>query len=211
MGTTDAASASTPDKAADDTAKPAAADTKPAADTTTKDDTTPADKGKEPGSKDGAPASKAPEKYALTLPAGGYVDAGDLVLVEGLARKHDWTNEDAQGYVNQRAAELKATNDRFVDETKADSTYGGAHFDETQQHVTRALDHFRPAGTPRGDALRGLLNKSGYGNHIEVVSLLADLGKAMAEDGTVGATVAGGGAAATKSHAELIYGDSKAT
>lgn len=167
-------------KAADTTtADTKTTDTKAAGDTT---DTTTADKGKEPGSKDGAPASKAPEKYDLTLPAGGRIDAQDLTAIETLARSQNWTNEEAQQRVNDHAAAIDAQSTQFLETTKADATYGGDKLPETLKHASAALDHFRPKGTAQGDAFRALLDKSGYGNHLAVVSLLADLGKAMAED-----------------------------
>jgi hypothetical protein len=210
MAVTDSAAAgaaSTTDGAANKDGKPAAgtqpaADGKPAGTTGTET----ADTGKEPASKDAAASqqAKAPEKYALKFPEGGHVDASDLTAIEQLARAQDWTNDEAQAFVNQRDADVKKAATQFQEETKADPVYGGAHFDETQTHVTRALDKLRPAGTPRGDAFRALLNKSGYGNHLEVVSLLADLGKQMAEDSPVGGIAGGGGD--SKDAASSLYG-----
>lgn len=190
------------------------ADDKAAADTTT-DDTTTADKGKEPGSKDGAAASKAPEKYDLTLPAGGRIDAQDLTAIETLARSQNWTNEEAQQRVNDHAAAIDAQSTQFLETTKADATYGGDKLPETLKHASAALDHFRPKGTPQGDAFRALLDKSGYGNHLAVVSLLADLGNAMAEDSPLAGHTTGGATttpkADVKSSADVgavLYGKS---
>jgi hypothetical protein len=92
----------------------------------------------------------------------------------------------------------------FRDTTKADKEYGGDKWGETERLANQVLDRVRPVGTTRGDALRRLLHKSGYGNHIEVVSFLADLGKLMAEDKPTGGA---GGAGAEVTHAaDKLYG-----
>jgi hypothetical protein len=190
-GTTDAGAA-----AATTTATETATTTKPASDaaattaaetTTTKpaDGTAAADVTKEkPADTTSAEtsAATAPEKYTLTVPDGGRIDDDDVKAVEAIAREQGWTNDQAQAALESHAQALAAQSERFLAHVKADPTYGGEHLVETQQLVRRALDKLRPAGTPRGDALRRLLDKSGYGNHLEVVSFLADLGKQMAED-----------------------------
>ena len=150
------------------------------------------------------PESKAPEKYTLTIPQGARLTSDDLTTIEAEARAADLSQEDAQAYVADVAAKVEAQSTAFRQVTEADPVYGGAHLDETTKHATRALDKLRPAGTPRGDALRALLHRSGYGNHLEVVSLLADLGKLMAEDGTAGGS--GGGGSPSKDPATVLYG-----
>lgn len=153
------------------------------------------------------PAAKgAPETYALTLPENGHLDAHDLTAIETIARQQGWTNDEAQQRVNDHAAAVAAQSAHFTEQTKADPVYGGAKLPETLKHAGLALDKLRPVGTPRGDAFRALLDKSGYGSHPEVVSLLADLGSAMAEDKTTGAHGGSGGGATTDA-ATLIYGD----
>jgi hypothetical protein len=150
---------------------------------------------------------KAPEKYALTIPAGNRLDPSDLPAIEALAREQDWSNEEAQQYVTDRIAAVDAQSEQFRGLTEADPVYGGAHLEATKKLAGAALDKLRPAGTPRGDAFRALLHRSGYGNHLEVVSLLADLGKAMAEDGTAGGSGGGGTPAAH----EILYDNTPAT
>lgn len=218
--TTDAAAgaASTTDGTADATKTGATADTTKtgAAGTdgtktgdTTTDTTKTGDTSTQTGGKDDAAAqqSKAPAKYALTLPENGHLDAHDLTAIETIARQQGWTNDEAQQRVNDHAAAVAAQSAHFTEQTKADPVYGGAKLPETLKHAGLALDKLRPVGTPRGDAFRALLDKSGYGNHPEVVSLLADLGSAMAEDRTTGAHGGGGGGGATKDAATTLYGD----
>jgi hypothetical protein len=169
----------------------------PVTDATPKD--TPADKPavdtKPAGAGDTAPADGTPPtaaetpagppaKYALVVPPNSetWLDATDITTLEGRAKTLGWSNEQAQRALEMTAQQRQAESRAFRDQIEADPEYGGDHLGETQTHANLALDRVRPAGTPRGDAIRQLLTKIGYGNHPEVVSLLADLGKLMAED-----------------------------
>jgi hypothetical protein len=196
----DAKPAGTP---AADTGKPAE---KPAATDTTK----PGDPPAKPASTDppAKPAAKAPEKYALTLPVGGHVDAADLQKIEAMARAADMTNDEAQAWANDRENQITAYAQELLAATKADPVYGGAAFDDTQKHVTRALDAIRPLTGdhkhPRAESFRAFLDKSGAGNHVEVMAFLADLGKQIAEDTPVGGV--GGGGGDSKDPAVSLYG-----
>jgi hypothetical protein len=160
----------------------AAADAKAADDKKAADEKATADK-KAADEKAAADAkNKAPETYALVAPEGGHVSAADVKDVETRARAAGWTNEQAQAVVTELDAQYARQSDRFLAETTADPTYGGAKLDETKRLAAVALDRLRAKGTPRGDAFRALLERGGYGNHLEVVALLADIGKLMDED-----------------------------
>jgi hypothetical protein len=203
-----AKSAGTPDpKPADPKpADPKPADPKPA--DPKPDDTPKPGESAKPAGKDGPPKEepKAPEKYELAIPEGGevWVDDTDLKQLETLARKEGLDNAAAQALVDDHVAALKAQSQQFRAQVDADETYGGEHFADTERFVKTVLDKVRPAGTPRGDALRGLLSKTGYGNHLEVVSFLADLGKLMVED--TPARGGGGHGLPAKDPAEVLYG-----
>ena len=156
-----------------------------------------------------AAASKPPEQYVLTVPEGGRVLARDVARIETIAKANGWTNDQAQAALDGHAAEVDALNTAMQAETMADATYGGGHWPETQKLANSVLDKLRPAGTTRGDAFRSLLVTTGYGNSLEVISFLADLGKLMAEDRPAHAAGGGGG---RKSDAEVLFGDAaKAT
>lgn len=166
----------------------------------------------EPGSKaaEEKPEAKAPEKYELKLPDGAkdWLDENDLKAIETTAKAKGWTNDQAQTVLNEHAEALAAQSAAFRAATEADTTYGGDKLQDTQRLGSLALDKLRPKGTTHGDAFRSLLVKSGYGNNLEVVSFLADLGKLMAED----SHVAGGGAAdqrGSRDAATVLYGESK--
>lgn len=162
----------------------------------------------ETGTKDGAVDDgkpKPPEKYALTIPddAKTWITTDDLKEIEVTARAAGWTNEQAQEAVEKHADRLIDQSAAFRAATEADETYGGDHLAETQRLAQSAIDKLRPAGTAQGDAFRGLLARSGYGNKLEVVSFLADLGKLMAEDSP--AHAGGGGGAPKKDAAAVLY------
>lgn len=147
--------------------------------------------------------SKAPEKYALTMPEGGNVDEKDVAQIEVIARAQNLTNEEAQALLVNHAESIKAESARFLAETNADPEYGGDKLDKSIELATAFLDRVQPRGTPKGDALRAMLNKSGYGNQVRVISLLADAGKLMAEDGHVSGQ---SGGTEKKTQAEVLYG-----
>ncbi len=137
---------------------------------------------------------KAPESYNLQLPEGGRVDDSDLKQIAELAKKAGWSNEDAQAAVNEHDALLKAQSDRFLAGLKADPDYGGDNLETSQKLARAVIDKIRPQGHAKREAFLRFLNRGGAGNHVEVVSFLADLGKLMQEDQGTG----GKGAASEK-------------
>jgi hypothetical protein len=193
--------AATPAPAANSEGAPASIPAgKPAETPTPKPVETPAsDKPAEtPGSKPGEPppaapkpdekpapaARTVPEKYELKVPDGAreWLDEGVLAQLSQIARDHGLDNAGAQTLVDQHADTYAAQSAAFKAVTEGDKDYGGSNLEQTRQDAKLALDTLRPAGTPRGDALRQILARSGYGNNIEIVSLLADLGRGMRED-----------------------------
>lgn len=164
-----------------------------------------------PAQKEGEPPAKEPtgppEKYELVIPQGAerWIDPEDIEGVESLARARGWSNEDAQAELEDHVAIVKAQSAAFRAETVADEVYGGKHLAETQRLARLALDNVRPAGTPRGDAIRRILGKTGYGNNLEVLSMLADFGKLMAEDHPLGGAPGGRAGAKEKTLEEELY------
>ena len=188
--------------------------TKPVTEGKTADGTTPAagsEAQKEPGSKPAdaaaAPAAAAvPEKYELKIPDGGSVDADDLKLVETRARKLGLSNENAQALLEEFDAERVALSAQFRAVTEADPDYGGDKLPETQELADLVLDHYRPAGSKRGDALRRIFEKTGLNNHLELISLLADIGRDAKEDRLVRP---GNAKPVPKTPQEALYGPDK--
>lgn len=126
------------------------------------------------------PERVVPATYDLKLPEG--YDVADAKAIAAMAKDQQWTLEEAQAalqashdwQVRQRS-ELKAR-------LHADPEVGGEHLAQAQQHALRVLDRFMPATEPAGIEFRALLNKTGYGDHPDVIRFLARIGKAMGED-----------------------------
>lgn len=148
---------------------------------------------------------KVPEKYELKLPEGGstYVDDADLKEITDLAKREGWSNEDAQAYVEETVARSKFVTEKFLTETKAHPEIGGENLEAAQQHANRFIDHFVPANTPEGEALRRGLLKTGGTGWMPLILLFSRAGKAMAEDMPA---FGGGGAAPARSAEEILYG-----
>jgi hypothetical protein len=130
------------------------------------------------------PTSQVPDKYDLKVPENrqAFVDPEDLRFLEGVARKSNWSQTDAQAALDEHLATLTAQEQRFKAQTLADPDYGGDHFADTERLGRAAIDKLRPVGHPRRESFLRFLNRGGAGSHIEVVSFFADLGKAMSED-----------------------------
>jgi len=198
------------DKAvADKTAADKAASDKAAADNTAADA---AAAGKKPeggeAAKDGDKTGTegAPDKYALTPPKDGLIDASDLTTIEKIAREHNLSNEAAQTLLEQENARRIEQSQTLAAQLTADAEYGGDKLPETQRLARSIIDLVRPEGHPRRAAFQRILDQSGYGNHIEIASFLADLGKKAADDTTV---LGGGGGGRDKPIANRMYPNMK--
>jgi hypothetical protein len=140
-----------------------------------------------------AGAKKAPDKYTLTVPEGGRLEAGDLAEIEALARANDLTQEEAAAYLADVDARVKATSDKWAAETKADPDLGGDKLAATQVLTKAAIDKLFPVGDPHRDGFIAFLGRGGAGNNINVVRALARIGQWGAEDKPVGGNSGGGG------------------
>jgi hypothetical protein len=131
--------------------------------------------------------SRAPEKYEFKAPEGQSFDANVLAQFEEVAREINLPQAEAQKMLDKIAPALaqkqadiiKAAQDEWVANTKADKEIGGDKLDANISIAKKALDTF---GTP---ALRDLLNDSGLGNHPEIIRAFYKAGKAISEDSFV--------------------------
>lgn len=155
-------------------------------------------KGKQP-----PPAKKAPAKYELKLPEKTTLNDSDVKAIELIARENEWTQDEAQLALQNHHDTLLAQSEQFLTETTADKTYGGDNLAKSQARAKAVIDKVRPANHPRRAAFTALLDRSGYGNHIEILSFLADLGALTDEDG--GAMGDGSTGGKAKSQAEKLY------
>jgi hypothetical protein len=145
----------------------------------------------------------APAKYELTLPAGGRLTAGDLTRLETLARTNNLSNDDAQAFVLEQDAVLKAQADAWHAETMADKDLGGDKLAESQRLTQIVIDRIFPKGDPTREPFLEFMARGGAGNNINVVRALARIGKLMAEDGSVTGGISG--VAGEKTLAQKMY------
>jgi hypothetical protein len=149
------------------------------------------------------PASKVPATYDLKTPDGGevFVDDRTLDRIKAIGKASNWSNEDAQAALEEHIGQMRAISDDFLTATKADKDYGGDKLAESQRFAKTVIDRVRPEGHARRASFLGFLNRFGGGNHIEVLSFLADLGKQMGED----RPIAGRASAPDTSAASRMY------
>ena len=148
---------------------------------------------------------KAPASYALTMPKGAeaWLADSDLANIAKIAKENDWTNEEAQARLEDYADQLVAQSATFKAEVEGNKDYGGEKLVETQRLANLVIDRVRPKGHARAEAFKSLLVRTGYGNNIEVLSFLADLGKLMAEDRP---EMQSAGAGGKRTPEEVLYG-----
>lgn len=146
----------------------------------------------------------APEKYDLKLSEDSVLGKRALERIEAYAKEQGLSNEQAQAIVDGEAEAVA----KFVDEqsnewanqTKNDKEIGGEGFKKNVETAKRVIDKFG------SDTLRKELNKTGYGNHPELIRLLSRIGKAMNEDELV---IPGAQAGTKRSREEIFYGKEK--
>lgn len=110
------------------------------------------------------------------------MDQTDLDAFAKEARENDWSQDEAASILLAQADQVAALLTRLRTETEKDPVYGGDKLEASKQLGQRVIDRFRPAGHPRAASFARWLQKTGAGNHIELFSLMADIGTSMAED-----------------------------
>lgn len=143
---------------------------------------------------------KAPDKYELQAPDG--MEPDEVASFETMARLQNLSNASAQKVLDNLPAAYAAQADRFLTATKAHAEVGGDKLASAQAAANRAFDHFLPASLPEGAALRRALNVTGYGNFAPLLMWASRVGKAMGEDGGLGARPPAEG---PKSAAEVLW------
>jgi hypothetical protein len=151
------------------------------------------DKGADKGDTDKAAA--VPETYELTVPEGfEKLDADALAAATPVFKELGLSNEQANKLMpvaGEFAKKIIAERDQqflgtileqrktWLNDARADKEIGGTNWDATMQASARALDRL---GFPKGSPLRSALDESGFGNHPEMIRLMARVGKAVGED-----------------------------
>lgn len=136
----------------------------------------PEDKADESKEEESKPPEGAPEEYEITspLPDGAKLDPGVLKAFLDVARERGFTNDIAQEMVDkvvpalqaQTSSAIEATHQQWETTLKDDPDIGGEKLTETLRSADRFLDAF-----PAGEAIRKVLDATGFRGHPEFVRL----------------------------------------
>ena len=133
----------------------------------------------------------APDQYEFNdtvADAPEVLDPEVLTAFGEVAKDLNLPQEDAQKVLDKvapviqerQAKELERVQAEWANDSKSDSEFGGEALSDNIGVAKTALDTF---GT---DALKSLLQETGFGNHPEIIRFMYRAGKAISEDGYVG-------------------------
>ena len=133
----------------------------------------------------------APDQYEFNdtvADAPEVLDPEVLTAFGEVAKDLTLPQEDAQKVLDKvapviqerQAKELERVQAEWANESKSDSEFGGEALSDNIGVAKTALDTF---GT---DALKSLLQETGFGNHPEIIRFMYRAGKAISEDSYVG-------------------------
>lgn len=137
-----------------------------------------------------APTKVVPEKYEIKLPEGSPLDQSAIDRISADAKAKGLSNDEAQSELNRESASAasylstlsqksKEIQGQWVQTAQKDPEIGGANFQVSVEHAQRALNQYG------SESLKQELNKTGFGNHPELIRVFARIGKAMADDTAV--------------------------
>lgn len=134
--------------------------------------------------------SAIPEKYDLKLPDGSMFSEAEILAVAedakalGLSQENaqkllETRNNDRAKYVEGQKQVLSDTVQAWAKALPSDPEIAGKDGTEYQANIARAKLALNKFGSSK---LREELDKTGFGNHPELVRLMVRVGKAMRED-----------------------------
>lgn len=153
--------------------------------------------------------NKVPEKYELKVPEGSQLNKDDIEEIESYAKDQGFSNEQAQKlvdrdfknrarFVESQQAQLQETTQQWGEQVKTDKEIGGEKFNESVSLAKQVLKRFG------SDELRTQLDKTGFGNHPELVRVFSRIGRSMDSDKLM---KTGDAPARKKSIEEVFYGE----
>ena len=139
-----------------------------------------------------------PEKYELTLPEGMPLDGELLEAVTPVFKDLMLTNDQAQALTDKFVEHMAAKNeqtmtawaetlDSWVEKAQKDPEIGGDNWEQTKAMSQLAVNKL---GTPE---LKTYLQRSGGGNHPELIRIFAKIGPLLKEDDPANGGEGGGG------------------
>lgn len=166
--------------------------------------------GDDAGGEGANPNLGAPEAYEFEAVGGVEVDSAVAEAFAGVARELDLSQVAAQKVLNKvvptlqarQVDQIRAVQEQWTADARADKEFGGDALKANLALGAKAVDRF---GTPE---LKDLLEKTGLGNHPEVIRAFVRVGKAISDDTLLGAKGApkGGIPSTFEGKAEALYG-----
>lgn len=134
-----------------------------------------------------AEKNKVPEKYNLTPPQGSKLSAQDVEEIASYCKERGFSQEQAQsqieresklreGFEKQSLVQLAKATTEWLETAKSDKEIGGEEFPKSAELAKRVVSRF---GTPE---FKAELERTGLGNHPELVRVFVRIGKAMSDD-----------------------------
>lgn len=148
-----------------------------------------------------------PEKYDLKLPDNSHLTPAYIEKIASYAKDRGLSNEEAQQMLerensvvsevlSQKEAEFRARTEEWKELAKADKEIGGEGFAKSTELAKRVIQKFA------SDELKDELNRTGFGNHPELIRVFTRIGKLMSEDQLVMPGTQAGG---KKSLEDIFY------
>lgn len=149
-----------------------------------------------------------PEKYELKLPENSLLDQSHVEDVAAYAKENGLSQEQAQKILEREAetvSDYQQTLREKMDEASQlwkqqvveDKELGGQNFNKNVELAHRALSEFG------SEKLKEMLEKTGFGNHPEIVRLFSKIGAARAEGTFINPKANSG---STKTMEDVFYG-----
>lgn len=153
------------------------------------------------------PAAKVvPEKYELKLAEDSVLGPRDVEKIAAYAKEQGLSQQEAQlvleGEAERVAKDKTEQTDAWLVQAKADKEIGGEAFEKNTALALQVVDRYFPE-------FKKELNRTGFGNHPDVIRGFARIGKMMTPDQLVLPSVTGG--KEKKSREEIFYGKKEAS
>lgn len=153
---------------------------------------------------------KPDDKIELTLPEGSHLKQEDVDKIASFAKEHGLSKDVAQKLLERESASLASRDQAALDqlaeqseawkqEIIADKDFGGEKAAETAQLAHDVAKRFG------SETFVSELERTGLGNHPELVRMLARIGRAMSPDKMRGSGIPAG--AQRKSTESKLYSD----
>lgn len=163
---------------------------------------------KVPAASETQPQANAEQKFTLKLPEGSSFDQKAIDAVTSFAKEKGLSQEVAQAVLEREHLAISQANtaadqawkeqqSAWTETIKNDKEIGGATFVQSVELASRVLKKY---GSPE---FIQALDRSGFGNHPELVRIFNRIGKQMGDDNLV---LPGAQAGGKKSMEELFYG-----